>query len=114
MSIAGLEHALLSAHPYCYTPPNLMLEVQRRHKQVRAADLPSFRAWLHAKPQPCMRLSMLPKRWGWGIHFDELGCMAIYGAETSDYRNFAMRSDLRVMSARPSRRLGSCTQRSPI
>ena len=114
MSIAGLEYALLLAQPYPFSPPDLTLEVQRLHKQVRDDDLPSFRAWLHAKPQPCMRLSMLPKRWGWGIHFDELGRMAIFGAETSDYRHFAMRSDLRVMSARPSRRLGSGPQRSFI
>lgn len=113
-SIAGLEHALLIAHPYRYTPPDLTLEVQRRHKQVRDADLPAFRAWLLAKPQPCMRLSMLPKRWGWGIHFDGLGRMAIYGAETPEYRDFAMRSDFRVLAARPSRRLGSSSKLSRI
>jgi hypothetical protein len=107
MSIAGLEHALLLGFPYRYTAPDLIVDVQRRHKNVHDAKLPAFRAWLLAKPQPCMRLSMLPKRWGWGIHFDELGRMAIDGAETSDYRHFAERSDLRVMSVRPSQRLGS-------
>lgn len=110
MSIAGLEHASLLGFPYRYTAPDLIFEVQRRHKSVRDVELPAFRAWLLAKPQPCMRLSMLPKRWGWGIHFDELGRMAIYGAETSDYRHFAMRSDLRVMAARPSRRVGSSSK----
>lgn len=110
MSIAGLEHALLFRSPYRYTAPDLIFEVQRRHKNVRDAELSAFRVWLLAKPQPCMRLSMLPKRWGWGIHFDELGRMAIYGAETSDYRRFAMRSDLRVMAARPSRRVGSSSK----
>lgn len=106
MSIAGLEHALLLGFPYRYTSPDLIFEVQQRHKNVQDAELPAFRAWLLAKLRPCMRLSMLPKRWGWGIHFDELGRMAIYGAETSDYRHFAKRLDLRVMSARPSQRLG--------
>lgn len=110
MSIAGLEHALLFGFPYCYTATDLIFEVQRRHKNVRDVELPAFRAWLLAKPQTCMRLSMLPKRWGWGIHFDELGRMAIYGAETSDYRYFATCSDLRVMAARHSRRLGSSSQ----
>jgi hypothetical protein len=114
MSIAGLEHALLLAHPYRYTSADLIVEVQRRHKHVRDSDLPAFRAWLFAKSQPCMRLSMLPKRWGWGVHFDELGHMAIYGAETSDYRHFAKRSDLRIMPARLSRRLGSSPRRSSI
>lgn len=114
MSIAGLEHAVLLAHPYRYTASDLILEVQRRHKQVRDADLPAFRAYLFAKSHPCMRLSMLPKRWGWGVHYDEQSRMAIYGAETSNYCHFAMRSDLRVMPARPSRRVVGSPQRSSI
>jgi hypothetical protein len=46
--------------------------------------------------------------------FDGFGRMAIYGAERSDYRHFAKRSDLRIMSARLSRRPGGNTQRLSI
>jgi hypothetical protein len=51
-----------------------------------------------------MRLSMLTKRWGWGVHYDEEGRMALYGAETPEYRRLAVQSGLRVMPARASRR----------
>lgn len=104
-SIAGLEHALLVDRPYHYTAKELILAVHRRHKDVGDAELGEFGALLFAKSQPCMRLSMLTKRWGWGVHYDEQGRMAIYGAETQEYRIFAMRSDLRIMPARSARRL---------
>lgn len=106
-SIAGLEHALLIEAPYRYTGEGLILAVHRRHKDIGDADLEAFRAALFAKPHPCMRASMLPKRWGWGVHYDEQGCIALYGAETEEYRRFAAREDLRVMAAVRSRRAAS-------
>lgn len=105
MSIAGLEYALLIGDPYHYTGNDLILNVHRRHKNVADAELGVFRSFLFAKSQPCMRLSMLTKRWGWGVHYDELGRIAIYGAETQEYHDLSMRSGLRVMAARPSRRM---------
>lgn len=63
-SIAGLEHALLTERPYHYNGEDLILAVQRRHKEVSDADLDAFRAFLFAKPHPSMRTSMLPKRLG--------------------------------------------------
>ena len=104
-SIAGLEHSLLIGDPYHYTAEELFLAVQRRHKNVSDAELGAFKAFLASKPRPCMRLSMLPKRWGWGIHFDARGRMAIFGTETQEYENFSTRTDERVMPAWPSRRM---------
>ena len=68
------------------------------------ADLDAFRAWLLARSQPDMRLLMLPKRWGWGVHYDEQGRIAILGVETEGYRRLAADPGLRVMPARASRR----------
>lgn len=105
-SIAGLEHALLTERPYHYTSDDLILNVHRHHKDVGDADLDAFTAFLFAKSHPCMRVSMLPKRWGWGVHYDEQGRIALYGTETEDYRRLAARKDLRVMAAVRSRRSG--------
>jgi hypothetical protein len=112
MSIAGLEHALLIDRPYHYAADDLILTVHRRHKDIGDDELDAFRAFLFAKSQPCMRLSMLTKRWGWGVHYDEEGRMALYGAETQEYRRLAMRTDLRVMAARPARRATGGRQRT--
>ena len=36
-----------------------------------------------------MRASPLTKRYGWGVHHDAAGRMALYGVGTAEYRRFA-------------------------
>jgi Family of unknown function (DUF6157) len=112
MSIAGLEHALLIEAPYQYTCEELILNVHRYHKSIDDTELDAFKSFLFAKSHPCMRLSMLTKRWGWGVHYNELGRLAIYVAETQEYHHLSTRSGLRVLAASPSSRLARSQQRT--
>lgn len=106
-SIAGLEYALLSGDPYGFTGEDLILAVHLRHKQVvEGADRTAFRAALFSKPHPCLRASMLPKRYGWGAHYDEKGRIALYGCETEAYRTLGSRTDLTIVPAMRNRKAG--------
>lgn len=99
-SIAGLEHALLMETPYGLTGEELIFGVYLRHKGIcRGADLDAVRKAVFSKPHPCLRASMLPKRYGWGAHYDEEGRIALYGAETEDYGRFAVCKSLKVIPA---------------
>jgi hypothetical protein len=99
-SIAGLEYALLSQNPYALTGDELIFAVHLRHKQIgEDAGLDAVRKALFSKPHPCLRTSMLPKRYGWGAHYDQRGRIALYGAETDAYRCFAARKDLQIIPA---------------
>src|SRR5579871_4042038 len=75
-SIAGLEYMLLAANPYRFTGEDLILAVHARHKGVDDADIEPFKRTLFSKPHPCLRASMLPKRYGWGAHYDGKGRIA--------------------------------------
>jgi hypothetical protein len=44
----------------------------------------------------------LTKRYGWGIHSDKDGKIAIFGAETADYENFVNDPNLKVVKAMKS------------
>lgn len=104
-SVAGLQHDLLSAQPYALTGEELIFAVHLRHKGIgEDADLAAVRAALISKPHPCLRASMLPKRFGWGVHYDEAGRIAIYGAETDAYCRFVGRNDVKVIPAMRNRR----------
>lgn len=103
-SIAGLEYVLLSADPYRLTGEELILAVQARHKGVADSDIGSFKLALFSKPHPCLRASMLPKRYGWGAHYDGNGRIALYGVETKDYRRLISQRDIKVIPAMRSRR----------
>lgn len=39
-----------------------------------------------SKGQPCFRSSLLKKRYGWGIHSNEEGKVALFGVETDEYK----------------------------
>jgi len=88
----GLEFELAAGAPYAYTQEELLYAVYVRHKEIPADELAArdgeIRAAFFAKPQPCLRASMLPKKYGWGIHFDEAGKLALVAMESPEYREF--------------------------
>jgi hypothetical protein len=87
-----IEYELLSSSPYTYTQEELIYEVHIRHKSISEEELKAkgtqIRDELFQKSHPCMRASMLPKKYGWGIHFDEAGKIALYGVESPEYSAF--------------------------
>ena len=54
-----------------------------------AAEGEAIRAAFFAKPHPCLRASPLPKRYGWGVHYDAHGRIALYAMESEDYRRLS-------------------------
>jgi hypothetical protein len=103
-SISGLEYLLLTANPYRLTGEELILAVHARHKRIDDADIEPFRLVLFSRPHPCLRTSMLPKRYGWGAHYDGNGRIALYGVETDGYRHLISQPDIEVIPAMRNRR----------
>jgi hypothetical protein len=103
-SSAGLQYALLSASPYGWTSDDLLVEVLVRRKGIAEADRGAARMAYFAKHQGCMRTSPLTKRYGWGIHFDHRGRMAMYCMDGPEYAALAARDDLRQLLALRSTR----------
>lgn len=87
-----LQHALLAGEPYRYTNEELIFEVYVRRQGLSEAEKAARRAdlWqeLFAKSHPCMRASSLPKRFGWGVHSDAAGRLALCGHDSAAYRRF--------------------------
>lgn len=87
-----IEFDLLSSNPYRYNEQELIYEVHIRHKDLDTSYVSSHaeEIWqdLFKKPHPCLRASQLPKKFGWGIHYNEEGRIALYGMETDEYSDF--------------------------
>ncbi|MFS0723521.1 DUF6157 family protein [Paenibacillus sp. 1P07SE] len=102
---AGIEYELAAANPYRYTSDELLIETHIRHKGMTEEELlqqgEAIKAAFTSKPQPCLRASMLPKKFGWGIHFDSKGRLALYPVESAEYRAFVdgSRPDTKVLRA---------------
>ena len=91
---ARIEYETLVGNPYQYTSDDVLYESGGRRRGITREDF-------FAKGQPCFRSSALTKRYGWGLHSDEDGKIAIYAVESDDYRCLA--SDKRIKHVRAMR-----------
>lgn len=103
-SVAGLQYALLHDNPYKMTSDDLLFEVHARRKGIAEPDRAAARAEMFARPLACLRASPLVKSYGWGLHHDEHGRVALYGIESGDYRRFAAGGDATVRPGMRSKR----------
>lgn len=101
-----LQYELLIQAPYTYTHEELLLEVYRRRDEVPDEELEDYRARLWERKHPCLRASMLPKKYGWGIHYNEQGKIAIYPAGSEAYDGWLENSQTTVLPAMRNSRAG--------
>ena len=78
-TVAGVQHALLADRPYAMTSDDLL------HAAHVARGGDKDRESFFAKPQACLRASPLVKQFGWGIHHDGEGRIALVAMEGEDY-----------------------------
>lgn len=87
-TVASLCFELIREHPYRYTSDDVLFTVFAARNDIPMAERDEARKTFFAKPQACMRASDLAKKWGWGIHADEHGRLALYGVESEEYQAF--------------------------
>lgn len=103
-TIASLQHALIVAHPYEYTSDDVLFETYAARNAVPAEERDAARAAFFAKDQACLRASPLGKRWGWGIHSDEEGRVALVPLGSDEYEEKAGDESLTQLKAMRSKR----------
>src|SRR3546814_10376203 len=84
-TIAQLHHELISRRPYEVTSDDVVFETYARRAGVPEGEWDAARAAFFAKGQPCLRSSPLGKRYGWGIHSDDQGRVALYPRGADEY-----------------------------
>ncbi len=93
-SIARMQYELLRDYPYTLTSDELIFEIHVMRKQIPDQLKDMERESFFSKGQPCMRASDLPKKYGWGIHFDKNSRMAIYAVDSKEYSGFKNEPDI--------------------
>ncbi|MGC4001741.1 MAG: DUF6157 family protein [Pirellulales bacterium] len=90
--VHALQYELLTAKPYHYTHETLILETELRRANLTRADAKTkqaFREKLFSKSHACLRASALSQKYGWGVHYDAAGKIALYAMESAAYRNYS-------------------------
>jgi len=88
VSIVARQFAMISERPYAHTSEDVIFDVHADRAGISGEDRPKARQEYFSKGRPCLRASDLAKKYGWGIHCDELGRVALYGVETPEYTEF--------------------------
>ena len=101
---ANIQYDLVQDHPYEYTSDDVAFEVYARKQALPAAERKEAREAFFSKGQPCMRASPLAKRYGWGVHSDADGKIALVPAGSAEYDTFAKRADLKQLQAMRSKK----------
>lgn len=89
---ARIEYDLLINNPYKYTSDDVLFESNGARRGI---DRDVF----FSKGQPCFRASALAKRYGWGIHSDTDGKIAIYPIGSDEYNKFVNDESLKHLKA---------------
>ena len=87
-SIAQITYEICSQHPYEFTSDDVIYAASGQPKGLT-------RELFFSKPQPCLRSSPLTKRYGWGIHCNNEGKIALISLGTDEYSQLANDSSLR-------------------
>lgn len=103
-SVANLQFEMLYEHPYQHTSDDVLFAVFATRKGFDQVDWAAQREQYFSKGQPCFRASPLTKRYGWGVHSDKEGKIAIYGADTPEYSRLVEDDSVQKVKAMRTKR----------
>ena len=88
-SIALRTFRMIHEAPYEHTSDDVIFSVYAERKAIPKRKRAAARREFFSKGQPCLRASDLAKKYGWGVHSDSEGRVALYGVETREYKALA-------------------------
>jgi hypothetical protein len=83
---------------------DVLFHVYAIKNKIAPEDLARAREQFFSKGQPCFRASPLTKRYGWGVHSDEDGRIALLPLESKEYTKLAEDEKLSHFKAMRSKR----------
>ena len=88
-TVARMQFEMISDQPYQYNSDDVVFACHAAKNKIPKSQWPEERKLFFSKGQPCLRSSALGKRYGWGIHHNAEGKIALYAVETPGYKKWA-------------------------
>ena len=99
---ANIQFDLVNKNPYKFTSDDVLFQVYAEKNDLTKSEYKAAREQFFSKGQPCFRASPLNKRYGWGIHSDKDGRIAMYACDSSEYKKLSKDKNLKVIKAMKS------------
>jgi len=96
-SIAELQYRMMSSRPYGLTSDDVVFGVFAERNAIPATEREAAREAFFSRGQACLRCSPLVKTYGWGIHCDGEGRVALVGIDDGRYALLARSEGVAVV-----------------
>jgi hypothetical protein len=103
-TVAEMQYDLIVNHPYQYTSDEVLFQVFAERNDLTQEEYEQAREQFFSKGQACFRASPLTKTYGFGVHCDGNGKLAIYGRETAECEKFLADPNIKKVTAMKSSR----------
>lgn len=103
-TVAEMQYEMISKNPYKYNSDDIFFQVFAGRKNLKKEEYRQAREEFFSKGKPCFRASPLTKTYGFGIHSDSNGKVALFGMETDEYQKFLVNEEIKKVKAMKSRR----------
>lgn len=98
-TVAYIQFEILFKNPYKFTSDDLFFQVYAERNDLIESEYKAAREQFFSKGQACLRASPLTKQFGWGIHCNTKGKIALYGRETEKYHQFVNDTKIKNVKA---------------
>ncbi|MCU0429538.1 MAG: DUF6157 family protein [Cytophagaceae bacterium] len=98
-TVAQYQFELISKHPYAFTSDEILFNIFAERNDLSPSEIELARVEFFSKGQACFRASPLTKRYGFGVHADKEGKMALYGCETKEYKKMVEDPSIKKVKA---------------
>ena len=89
---AQIEYEMLIDSPYQNNSDDVLYESNGKRRGLSREDF-------FSKGQPCFRATALTKKYGWGVHSDPDGKIAIYPIGSDEYKHLSADADIKHIKA---------------
>jgi hypothetical protein len=103
-TVAEMQYELIAKNPYKFSSDDIFFQVFADRNDLTKAEYEKAREHFFSKGQPCFRASPLTKTYGFGIHSDKNGKVALFGMESNEYRKFLADKSIKKIKAMKSSR----------
>jgi hypothetical protein len=107
-TVATLQYAMIAQSPYKYSSDDVVFATSAAGRALDAKTTKAQRGLAReaffSKGQACLRASPLGKRFGWGVHADAQGRVAIYAVDSQRYQALAADPDITQVRAMRNKR----------
>ncbi|CAH0318105.1 hypothetical protein SRABI96_05322 [Peribacillus sp. Bi96] len=103
-TISYIEHDLINNNPYKFTQEDVQFKTYLIKNQIEEENVVELREQFFKKSKACFRASPLVKNYGWGIHYNNQGKIAIYDVKSEMYNQLLNQVDITKLNGMRSKR----------